>query len=86
LYQITIVYMLRNKIMQECKPFNLKCSIYLSSIKEYVYSSNDILNTCSPINAFSQKKNIPNTVTLQYSLSINVKKHKKKKKRKKDHV
>ena len=72
--------------MQECEPFNLKCSIYLSSIKEYVCSSNDILNTCSPINAFSLKKSTPNTVTLQYSLSINVKKTQTKKKKKKDHV
>ena len=58
--------------MQECEPFNLKYSIYLPSINEYVYLSNDILNTYSPINAFSQKKSTPNTVTLQYSLSITI--------------
>ena len=37
---------------------------------EYVCLPNDILNTCSPINAFSQKNSTPNTVILQYSLSI----------------
>jgi hypothetical protein len=64
--------MLRKKIMQKCEPFNLTCSIYLHSIKEYVCSPNDILNACSPINAFSLKKSTPNTVTLQYSLSITI--------------
>ena len=50
------------------------CSIYLSS----VYSSNDILNACSPNNVFSLKNSTPNTVTPQYSLFITIIKKKKK--------
>jgi hypothetical protein len=70
--------MLRKQIMQECGTFNKTCSIYLPSINEYVYSPNDILNDCSPINTFSLKKVL--LTQLHYNIRYLLHLFKKKKK------
>ena len=41
------------QIMQDYGPFNLTYFIYPHFIKKYVYSPNDNLRDCSPINSFS---------------------------------